>query len=367
MLEMFREKSEVSALQFFSANAQDVVFLVAPGFQKKIGDLHPDVPVQDLIKCDVVKLAKANEVLAKREKLGDDRTYVVADGAGEANRLAKLRKSYPNLTFAGLGEAVFPAIVARRADAALRPMPKKLNCHTVVLIFATPRSGSSLVADIVSDLGMGDTREHLRGGEIACLSGSYLFSRRVALRNLVNLTANDGAFSTKIFAHFLMDYMRAVHDFRPLKIFGPKVKVKTIILDRTSKVDQAVSADVAMQRGIWHVRSGKDAERVLAEQAPKYVFGRLNSRYFEYRQQSFALEFAREMFPDHLVLDYESDIVGVELSKLGRRIAEALDLKDYPTDFARARARQKIANDDNAALASQFRKDFSKAFGFPPK
>ncbi|MDM8167593.1 Stf0 family sulfotransferase [Roseovarius sp.] len=367
MLEMFREKSEVSALEFFNANADDLALLVAPGFYKKINALHPDVSVEDLLKCDVLKLGNVQQVLAKREKRGDRRTHVVADHAGEAKRVAQLRKLFPKLSFAGLGEAVFPAIVTRQATAALRPMPTRLKCHTIVLIFATPRSGSSLVADILADLGLGDTREHLRGDEITALASSYLFSRRAALRNLVNLSANDGAFSTKIISHFLINYMREVRDFRPLKIFGPKVKVKAIVLDRTSKVDQAVSADVAMQRGIWHVRSGADAEKVKTEKTPKYVFERLNSRYFEYRQQSFILDFAREMFPDHLALDYESDIAGVELGMLGGRIAKALDLKDYPTDFARSRARQKIANEDNTVLARQFRKDFNKAFGFRPK
>ena len=292
---------------------------------------------------------------------------VVADETGETKRLRALKAEHKGLSFIGLGEALFPALVSRRSKALFRPLPRQLKCHSIVLIFATPRSGSSLVADVVSDLGYGDVREHLRDGEIQVLSSGYNFNRRTALRNLVNLSGKNGCFSTKIISHFLMDYLRRVRDFKSLEQFGDDIKVHAIVLDRSNKVDQAVSADLAMQRGVWHVRSGKDAAKIKETRAARYEFGRLNARFFEYWQQSFILDFARRIFPDHMPLNYEKDVEHGDVEALGKRINEAFDLGVAEPDFSRSKARKKIANKDNSALVKKFRGDFWATFGYKPK
>lgn len=370
MQSLFRSNNaETSALNFLNKHAGFVSLVSAPGFFQGIYRQHPDLSPDEVLTCETLSFDEVSmDVLRQRVAQGGmQKTYVVADKVNEPERLRRLRSKFPELTFAGLGETVFPALIARNDRSVFSDQSRELHCHSVVLVFATPRSGSSLVADILADLGWGNVREHLRQTELEVLSSPYNFDRSVALRSLINAVSKDGHFGTKIISHFFVDYLMNIRDFSPLKIFGPDVKVKAIVLDRSGKVDQAASGELAAQRGIWHIQSGKDAEKVASKGESRFNFGRMNARYFRYRQESFILNFAREMFPDHLALDYDADLADGDVEQIGKKIADFLGIDVDLERFKKSEARQKIANEENARFAKQFREEYDAIFGYIPK
>jgi len=368
MIELFNHANGLGTLKFLAQESNRLILLASSGVLSSLQYAERQFPHEDFGEIDVRPITVGNLAQLKQldEAGGSHVTFLVADETGEGKRLKSMRESYPNLTFAGLGEALFPALVARSPGAIFSGRSRKAPpCRQITLIFAPPRSGSSFVADVVSHVTGAKAREHLRNEVIEVLASPYRFNRTAALRNFFDLvTTQDGQAATKIISHFLQDYIGTVGDLKLVRRVCEGMDVRAIVLDREDKVAQTISGYLAARRGIWHLESGRDAERLEAVGEVGYDFHKLLPRYLGYRQQSYVIDFAREIFPDHLALEYGRDIEAGDAVALGARIAEFLGLPWVSGDQPAGRAR--LANEENARLCARFREDYEALLGTRP-
>lgn len=368
MISLFINDGGVNATDFLADHAEQITVLADAGFLSRLHYAERSDPQGRFGEIDIRQMTVTvfRNMARWNEEGPSDHLYLVADEKGEGARLAALRADYPNLTFRGLAEHLFPALVARNPKAVFAPVPQDLMCKELTLIFATPRSGSSYLADVVGDCGLGDAREHLRNSVIDALTADYRFNRALALRNFLNLISKDGRAATKIIGHFFSRYLTTVaQDLELLRRLCDGMTTRVIILDRDDKVGQAVSAFLASRRGIWHVRSEADAAKLDQANTPDYAFNRLLARYTSFREQSAILGLARDFFPQAIELEYDRDIADATPGALANRLQEAFGLSGTLSG-QRAADRQKLANAENAEICAQFRADYRVIFGIDP-
>lgn len=368
MISLFASDNGVSATAFLADYADRVTLLTSAGFLSRLHYAEAANPQERFAEIDVRQMTVAvlRQLEQQNAKGPDGHLYVVADEAGEGRRLADLRKAYPNLAFKGLAEHLFPTLVARIPRAMFKPVEQTLTCTELTLIFATPRSGSSYLADVVADCGLGDAREHLRNSVIEALTDDYKFNRAFAFRNFLNLISQDGRAATKIIGHFLSRYLTSgARDLDLLAELGKGMTIRAIVLDRDDTVGQAVSAYLASRRGIWHIRSEADAEKLDQANTHVYAFNRLLGRYTSYREQSAILGLVRDLFPAALELEYDRDIADATPEALAARLQEAFSVSMIPSG-QQAAGRQKLANAENAEIGARFRADYHALFGVDP-
>jgi LPS sulfotransferase NodH len=293
----------------------------------------------------------------------EGKVVVVADPAGEEERLAALRAAYPGRRFAGLAGQVLPALAARAghtlfSDAALPPRPAR-----AVILCASPRSGSSLVADVLSDMGCGDVREHLRRGILDALSGKYRFDRGAALGHFLCLAQVNGTFGTKLITHFVEDYIRAIGDLAAIRSAFAGIDTVWLTLDRTDKLRQAVSGELASRRGVWHNTGASDeaALRQIGEPAVLH-FNSLIGRHLFYGQQSAILAFLNAHGRISLRLTYEADVAAGDIRALSQKLAAALLLEVRAWTFKRAGTRKRLADAASEDLVSRYAAALEHAF-----
>lgn len=370
MITLFSEKSELSALSFLANHVQHIGLIgpdhdlnALPGelYLNKTGMLSgplQGIPVIEFDDLSDEKLSDANDE-------PEGRLWLVSHSQGEGLALKHLRETYPNHHFAGLGEALFPALVAKAPKELFRGLRRKAKCTCMSVVFAPPRSGSSFVSDVLGHVSQSSPREHLRNDVIEILASPYRFDRVVALRNFLRLiTGPTGHASTKIITHFMQERITDAGDIRVIAKVFKDIEVKAIVLDRDDKVAQCISGYLAANRGVWHLQNDRDAEKIQQSDSVKYKFPSLLPRYLGYRHQSYMLAFAREIFPDHLALEYSTDVESGDVDALGSKLADFLGLTWTPDPNAKTRS--KLANSENERLIQQFRSDYKELFGSEP-
>ena len=357
MINLFHPKAEPWITRFLNEHAERVTLLAAPEFVTRLQAATRDWKIDPGFAFQIKGFPTA------AAELESDRLYVVADPAGERARLQALSQAFAEHRFVGLGEHLLPALVARAGQAVFQPMTGLAMPQRIVLVFAAPRTGSSLLSDLLSDLGQGDVREHLREPIVTALHSGYAFNRRAALRNFLGLSQRGGVFGTKLISHFFEDWVHGPGEIGMVHEVCAGIPLKVITLDRADTVAQMASGELAAQRGVWHITDEASAEAVRKSAAPVFNFPRLLSRYFQYRKQSAVIDFAQKAFPDHLALEYGADIEAGDLAALAAKVCGYLDLPAPEADrFARAGSRKRIANDQNASLVARFRKSWEHHF-----
>jgi LPS sulfotransferase NodH len=296
-----------------------------------------------------------------------DHIYVVADPGDERARLQELAASYPGTRFIGLAEHLLPALTAGNNRAVFQPMNALTMPKSIVLVFAAPRTGSSLLSDLLTDLGQGDVREHLRPPIIAALESDYAFDRQAAFRNFLCLAQRGGVFGSKLITHFFEDCLHGSGNLGLVHTVCAGVPLKVITLDRADTVAQMISGELAAQRGVWHITDATSEKAVLRSAAPSYNFSSLLKRYFRYRKESAIIEIARKAFPDNLALEYGRDIECSDLAALATKICDFLELPPPVLErFARAEKRKRIADERNVEMIEHFVVDWKRYFSGGP-
>lgn len=372
MIGLFDAGSEIGLLPFLRGNAARLSLLVTPEFLAALPAGLYDARTQRLAEVPVLPLEPGTGTDAAVSALAaaqpQDHVCVLAAPLGEDAALRRLRAAHPGLRVVGLGAALLPARVARRPEAIFRPMPSQPACTAMTLIFAPPRSGSSLIADLVGHITGARVREHLRKPLLDVLAAPYVFDRAAALQSFMSLIAVDGRAGSKLISHFVQAYLTggdaAEDTLEGVRTACASVAVKTIVIARGNTVAQAVSGYLAMQRGIWHLQSQADAERLEAAPAVAYDFDGLLRLYRFYRRQDRVLDAARERFPAHLALEYDRDIAPGETDALGRRVAAFLGLPWVAPGAPLERRR--LANAENAEMCRRFDEEFRSRFGVAP-
>jgi|KBSSwiStaDraftv2_1062776.scaffolds.fasta_scaffold96360_1 LPS sulfotransferase NodH len=370
MHSLFTEQSELKLVDLLENNKHRITLLTSAAFLSKLHYVERERSAEKPYSFRVQLISGYGAIfgnLTKAHEEGSDHTYVVADSEDEPSRLEAFREQYPRLNFRGLGADVFPALVARAHDRVFKPIPTTLQAHTATLVFATPRSGSSLLADIVQDVGGGQrVIEHLRKDVLNVLSSGYVFDLKTALRNFINFSTVDGYFGTKLITAFLSQYLTNQRTLESVAEVVRDVRVRAIFLDREDRVAQTISGYLASRRGLWHVTSEAEQQRLQSAAKQRLDFGTAVARYFEYENESGALNALKHLYPGALELSYEKDIIDPDLPALAARVARYIGVEAPPGALKTSESRQRIANDENDRLADAFTKRFREVFGIEP-
>lgn len=364
---LFKPGWEGHARAFFAAQADRATLVAAPGFD----DLLRQAEQAQGTPLGFARLRLDSTGRSRIATLAAaGRLIVVADPEDESAALATLQAALPQARLCGFARDLVPALIARRGAAVFDPAPALPDPLTLTLVLATPRSGSSLLTDILTDIGAGAVMEHLRLEVLGLMRTDYVFDLGVALRRFLALTQVNGFAGTKIIAHFAADYLTNRNRFGTVLAALEGVRLRPVFIDRRDRVDQAVSGWLARQRGLWHVTTAAEAARIRAAPDPLYDFDEILSWHVDYRHQATFLDMLRTDLPQALSLTYEDDLRGADLAALARRLASFAGLPDQPEGrpFALTRAgkRQQIADAGNARLAARFRVDYLRLFGRTP-
>lgn len=366
MISLLLESSDLKIAKFLSENQHKYRLIAAPELISQVyytGRGKGENPQLGFLNALVIdELNRINENNAGKN---DTCAYLVADAAGEANRVTQLRAAYPNIRFYGFMEDFLPAFMARQANA----IPKLDTLDTsgaldIVLLFAPPRSGSSLVADVLVDFGVGNTTEHLRTTLIECLRSGYRCNWAKMVRRLLHLSAQKGWVGSKLISHFLSDYLTGAFSRQILDdLRQDGHRVHPVFLYRENVALQTVSGYLASRRGIWHLIDGQSDNIYKKDADIAYDFNSLFSRYTDYRRQIASMAFFEDMFPDHLRLTYEADCEDV--TALAHKISRYLNLP-VPAEFSKSQSRKKIQNTLNQDFEARFRADYRDLLGREP-
>jgi LPS sulfotransferase NodH len=369
MKTLFAATSEIRLVQFLNDHSRRLKLLCDPGF---VADLYyarrdekeaPEltVPIQAL------SIETMDGLRALAAASDEPPLFVVASPANEAERLRTLRDEYPKLTFIGLAEHVVPALVAQAAHKIFEPCPALVEPGAplkLVIVFATPRSGSSYVCDVLEGMGIGRPKEHLRDTLIELFASSYRFDKSAAIRNFLRYSAKDGWVGTKLITHFVEDFVTTCGLADVAAAVEIPIDIYPIFLDRQDRAMQAISGELAARRGVWHITDAESRQK-FAEAAPvRYDFYSILKRYIGYSSQSAFLQAMRTIFERRLELIYETDVV--EQSVLVDRLATFLGVDAMDSSFAKAEQRERIADGLNDQFQVAFANDFIKRFGSRP-
>ena len=362
MISLLLDSSELKITQFLGKPNSKFRLVADPELISKIyyarRNKGEEVKLDSIIPLDNDTLNAINEAASRS---GDCGIYLVADATGEANRVAQLRATYPNITFYGFMEDFLPTFLARKSHEITNLETLDLQASLdVVLLFAPPRSGSSLVADVLTDLGVGNTAEHLRPNIIECMKASYRCNWSKIVRRFLHLSAVDGWAGSKLISHFLTDYFDG--SFRHAliaELSRDGHRLHPIFLYRNNVVLQAVSGYLASKRGVWHMVKGQARDVYEEDRNISYNFDSMFSRYANYKRQIANMQFLEEMFPDNLTLVYEEDCSNV--MELAVKLGEYLNLPT-PTKLRRAERRKKLTNALNTEFETRFKQEYRDLF-----
>ncbi len=372
MKTLFASTSDINIVKFLNASAARLRLLCDPDFVADLyyarrDDRHAvelEVPV-DTYSIETMEMLHRQAMQPAGAPL-----YVVASPAGEAERLAQLREDYPELRFAGLAQDVVAALVAQAQHKVFEPPPAQplsdepLSTAAapvrLAVLFATPRSGSSYVCDVLEALGIGRPKEHLRDTLIELFASRYRFDRPAAIRNFLHFSAKDGWVGTKLITHFVSDFMDSCGLAELDQALGGGVEVFPIFLDRSDRSLQAISGELAARRGVWHVTDAASRAKLGNQPAIRYNFHSVLKRYIGYGSQSAFLDSLRALFDHRLDLVYETDVLDPD--RLRAKICEFLDVSADDRDFSKPESRERIANEVNESFKQQFLEDFERHF-----
>ncbi len=362
MKTLFASTSDINVVKFLNASAAKVRLLCDPDFVADLyyarrDDRHAvelEVPV-DTYSIETMEMLHRQAMQPDGAPL-----YVVASPAGEAERLAQLREDYPELRFAGLAQDVVAALVAQAQHKVFEPPAARPAPVRLAVLFATPRSGSSYVCDLLEALGIGRPKEHLRDTLIELFASRYRFDRPAAIRNFLQFSAKDGWVGTKLITHFVSDFMDSCGLAELDQALGDGMEVFPIFLDRSDRSLQAISGELAARRGVWHVTDAASREKIGSLPEIRYNFHSLLKRYIGYGSQSAFLESLRSLFDRRLDLVYETDVLDTD--RLRTKICDFLAVSARNRDLSKAENRERIANEVNESFKQQFLEDFERHF-----
>jgi len=368
MKQLFQTGGEGRVLDFLRRNSEKYKLVASPKFIADLYYVERAQPKAFEGGLPITSIATLASLSAEPEstELEAPVVHIVADPDGEEERVAQLRGLYPTLTFVGLCRDLVPALLARSGHRVLEdldalPMPTDL-----LVVFATPRSGSSHLGDIVGQMGLGEAREHLRPTTLELLTSDYSFDRVAAIRNFLRLENNDGWVSTKLITHFARDFIAENGSVEQVFEALQEVRCHVIGLDRKDRAAQAVSGHIASQRGLWHYFEGGKQSKVEDEDI-KYSFESIFGRLTGYAQQGAYLRMWRDLTGSFETLWYEDDLDGKPSEEVARTVAGHLDLPSGILEKATfaSTGRVRIASDLNVAMIARFKEHWQARFGTP--
>lgn len=129
---------------------------------------------------------------------------------------------------------------------------------------------------------------------------------------------------------------------------------------------QAISGYTAWQRGMWHVTSPAEEEKLRHLPKPAFRFSEALAWYLDYVQQSRFIDLLRPAFPEAIALSYEDDLLDQDLAGLGQRLTSFIGLPAGPLALRKVQTRQRLSDDLSLEMAETFRHRFQRQFSSLP-
>jgi LPS sulfotransferase NodH len=148
-------------------------------------------------------------------------------------------------------------------EDSLQGFPADLLAYAIV---CTPRSGSTYLAELLASAGLGQPREHLRGGQIKDLSELVASVGDAAglLAGFMRANEHNGVFGTKVISHCLLSLLSRMELSNDL-VRLVRSNFRIIYLVRRDKTGQALSDFLAHRSNVWHSRTAQG--RKMLEEA----------------------------------------------------------------------------------------------------
>ncbi|MAJ68277.1 MAG: hypothetical protein CBB67_004570 [Alteromonadaceae bacterium TMED7] len=216
-------------------------------------------------------------------------------------------------------------------------------------IVTTPRSGSTMLSSILTNVNLGKPKEHLRSSSATLFNNSQLFD--IDIRKCIDKleyygsTAHSGirVFGTKLIAHFIQDIEESLISLLKDRSY------KIIYLEREDEAAQVTSILRARKTNLWHLRSESDKKAVkleplelineTSEKEINEVRNNLNSQKF-YLDAQF-----KEFDLSYMKVSYE-DLTSNKANEVCSSIVKYLGAGDYNFDSFKSDT-LKIGRDDD--------------------
>jgi LPS sulfotransferase NodH len=266
--------------------------------------------------------------------------------------IASTRAAHPDLEVYGLMSHVIPALLTDRPLYNIAKL-EALPVTTRFAVICTPRTGSTLLCDLLAAHGMGMPREHLRSPLSHVLKSPGIDKREI-LRRVMHLGAVKGVFGTKLISHFLSEAFGA-------REVGSAVQTlvaagfKLIHLDR-DPIDQAVSRFVASSSGVWHSHGelgDKQRQRIEATASDPVLMRECLDRV---RQEEALVQQALAGIAPELILNVHYEQVASDTEGTARACAKFLgvELPNAPVDTSKLPTRLGGQVDTHDRLRAEF-------------
>jgi LPS sulfotransferase NodH len=234
--------------------------------------------------------------------------------------------------------------------------PFPARCYAIL---TTPRSGSTLLSQLLASTGVGGRpREHLRL-PTQTLSRECGFDYVRLLRILAAQRAtSNGVFGTKLIAHFLEK-----HRVKGLPFDEVAKAFRFVSLVRVDRVSQAVSLHVAQSTGIWHVHDDRTrkvyAERLQAIQVDRAHIDGVRAMYNEIRrEEGWMAQFLDRWSIRPLLVEYEALYADPDVQV--KRVLEFLGIDDPYALQPRKTTSKQLRSDINQRLGAAYREAYGE-------
>ncbi len=247
-----------------------------------------------------------------------------------------------------------------------------MNSTQSYIICATPRSGSTLLCDLLTDTriaGRPDSffrcQSFSEWADYFEVSASEWASEHEFDQSYLTAVLQEGTAGTQVFGMRLMwesvgDLSERLESFYPglpsddarfRSAFGPPVYVH---ISREDKVAQAVSRLRAEQSGLWHVNAdGTERERMKQGQAPVYDFHALSALVAELEKHDAAwMSWFDQQEIQPVCITYES--LSAEPQNTMATVMSALGLDPAISETVEPKT-AKLAESESRKWVSRFR------------
>ncbi len=237
-----------------------------------------------------------------------DSIFVFDDADGYPSSL--LRRQYPgkNTYVINFDIALRLACKERKLNV-WNPEPEHRYC-----LITTPRTGSTLLASVLSQLGVGHPAEHVRTPLVHVIKqGGYAFDK--VMENLARIASRNDIFGTKFISTFL-HYIFGDEGAGRLAEYLNAKQYKVVFLKR-DLCDQAVSSYFAVNSNVWHLF---DKKQFSKKGDVPYDFSSINEIYQRFAREERLVDLIATTIPPQRQMTVRYDDLDADSLAVGERV-----------------------------------------------
>ncbi|MGZ8363836.1 MAG: sulfotransferase domain-containing protein [Caulobacteraceae bacterium] len=331
-----------------------VAFLAEAGELKLVEFLASRGPRAHIIAPEPVLAAiqEANPELEcstaedwRKEVGGADNIFIYDDAPGFPSSL--LRRRFPKKKIHVINYDVTLQLVCRS---------RKLNTWTPepehrLGILATPRSGSTFLGNLLTQLGLGHPIEHVRTPVVQLVKGGYPFEE--VMGKIETIDSRNEVFGTKFISTFVM-YVFGKNGAWGFAEYLKAKRYKLVRLER-NLVDQAVSSYFAAQTNRWHLYKEKAN---APEPKVEYDFAEIKAVYDRFYEEDAFLDEVLTHVPPEMVHRVDYAVLEADPKAASKTIQDFVGVKVPGAKISLDKAPKKISAKNK--LMADYRERFSK-------